>query len=139
MRNSFMSPPLFIPCRSDIVVTVKPLFLGMDSAVSEARYRWIYQIHIENRSDTAAQLLSRSWRIVDANGTTQMVEGDGVVGEQPVIAIGQAFSYRSGVALATPSGWMNGFYTMQTTKTDQFVVEIPAFSLDSPHNNKRAN
>ena len=59
--------------------------------------------------------------------------GDGVVGEQPVIRPGEGFEYTSGAPLATPSGLMVGAYGMETTEGELFDVDIPAFSLDSPH------
>ena len=80
------------------------------------------------------QLLRRTWHITDALGRTQQVQGEGVVGEQPVIEPGQNFEYTSGTPLATPSGIMRGTYHMVITDTGEaFDVTIPAFSLDSPH------
>jgi hypothetical protein len=62
------------------------------------------------------------------------VHGEGVVGEQPVLEPGQSFEYTSGTPLPTPSGFMRGAYHMQIVGTGEaFDVEIPAFSLDSPH------
>jgi ApaG protein len=61
------------------------------------------------------------------------VRGDGVVGEQPVLRPGQAFEYTSGTPLTTPSGFMAGSYGMQSQSGERFDIQVPAFSLDSPH------
>jgi ApaG protein len=67
------------------------------------------------------------------------VRGPGVVGEQPVLAPGESFEYTSGTPLPTPSGIMVGSYEMETTDGESFSVRIPAFSLDSPHQQVRLN
>ena len=78
-------------------------------------------------------LRSRYWKITDGRGRIQEVRGAGVVGEQPTLAPGQSFEYTSGAPLPTPSGFMVGSYQMQASDGHLFNVEIPAFSLDSPH------
>jgi len=78
------------------------------------------------------QLVSRHWKIVDANGRTEEVKGPGVVGEQPVLHHGERFEYTSGVPLKTPSGLMSGTYQMITEDGDDFDAVVPAFSLDAP-------
>ena len=77
--------------------------------------------------------MTRHWRITDSLGNIQEVQGDGVVGEQPVLTPGESFEYTSGTPLGTPSGIMVGTYQMETESGDRFDVDIPAFSLDSPH------
>jgi ApaG protein len=84
------------------------------------------------------QLISRTWRITDAQGRTKLVEGEGVVGEQPVLKPGEAFEYTSGTPLDTPSGFMAGNYHMVDRGSGAaFDVTIPAFSLDSPYQPSR--
>ena len=91
-------------------------------------------MRIANGGREAVQLLRRTWHITDARGRMQVVQGDGVVGEQPVLEPGEAFEYTSGTPLETPSGIMAGAYHMVVVLTgEQFDVEIPAFSLDSPN------
>jgi ApaG protein len=116
-----------------IEVVVRPIYLEEQSAPEEGRYVWAYQIRIENKGAERVQLLNRYWRITDAMGRIQEVRGAGVVGEQPVLAPGEAFEYTSGTPLATPSGFMVGTYEMVRAGGDRFEVDIPAFSLDSPH------
>ncbi|MBL6929795.1 MAG: Co2+/Mg2+ efflux protein ApaG [Rhodospirillales bacterium] len=116
-----------------ICVSVQPSFLETHSAPDDGRFVWAYSIRIENQGRQSVRLMTRHWRITDARGEIQEVDGDGVVGEQPVIDPGGSFEYTSGAPLATPSGFMVGSYCMETVAGESFVVEIPAFSLDSPY------
>ena len=117
----------------DIQVTVRPVYLADQSAPADNHYVWAYHIRIDNTGGRRVQLRSRFWRITDGLGRVQEVRGPGVVGEQPVILPGDAYEYTSGTPLATPSGIMVGTYSMESDDGECFEVEIPAFSLDSPH------
>jgi ApaG protein len=123
----------------DIRVAVQPIYLDEQSSPEDSHYVWAYQVRIENRGRETVQLLNRYWHITDAVGRVQEVRGSGVVGEQPVLAPGEAFEYTSGCPLATPSGIMMGSYEMQRDDGQRFEVSIPAFSLDSPHHSGRVN
>ena len=116
-----------------IRVMVEPVFLDDQSSPSDDHYVWAYHVRIENLGRETVQLRTRHWRITDANGRIHEVRGDGVVGEQPVLHPGEAFEYTSGTPLATPSGIMVGDYAMESESGEKFTVAIPAFSLDSPH------
>jgi len=116
-----------------INVTVKPFFLEEQSEPSESHYVWAYKVIINNRSDSTVQLKNRYWKITDALGNSREVKGAGVVGEQPILKPGEKFEYTSGAPLNTPSGFMGGHYEMLHTNGNHFDVEIPLFSLDSPH------
>ena len=122
-----------------IKITVVPVFLTEQSDVMEQHYVWAYTIQIENEGDETVQLLNRYWRITDAQGTVLEVHGPAVIGEQPVLEPTDAFQYTSGAALKTSSGIMAGHYEMQTAGGELFLVEIPAFSLDSPEQVSRPN
>jgi ApaG protein len=122
-----------------IKVTVKPFYLEDQSSPAENHYVWAYHVRIENRGRETVQLRQRYWRITDSRGQRKEVRGDGVVGEQPVLAPGESFEYTSGTPLPTPSGIMVGTYEMETRGGDSFSVRIPAFSLDSPHQPVRLN
>jgi ApaG protein len=122
-----------------IKVTVKPFYLEDQSSPAENHYVWAYHVRIENRGRETVQLRQRYWRITDSRGRMKEVRGDGVVGEQPVLAPGESFEYTSGTPLPTPSGIMVGTYEMETRGGDSFSVRIPAFSLDSPHQPVRLN
>lgn len=116
-----------------IKVVVKPFYLDDQSEPDENHFVWAYHVEIVNDGHERVQLRTRYWRITDALGRVQEVRGPGVVGEQPVLDPGEAFEYTSGTPLPTPSGIMAGTYQMEGTNGEQFDVEIPAFSLDSPH------
>lgn len=117
-----------------ITVTVRPLYLEEQSSPDEGRYVWAYRVEIANAGPRRVQLLRRTWQITDAYGRTEHVHGAGVLGEQPVIEPGTAFTYTSGTPLDTPSGFMSGAYHMIAPESGEaFDVAIPAFSLDSPH------
>ena len=116
-----------------IKVVVRPFYLDDQSEPNENHFVWAYHVEIVNDGHERVQLRTRYWRITDALGRVQEVRGPGVVGEQPVLDPGEAFEYTSGTPLPTPSGIMAGSYQMEGTNGEQFDVEIPAFSLDSPH------
>jgi len=122
-----------------ITVTVKPFYLEDQSSPTENRYVWAYHVRIENGGGETVQLRRRYWKITDNRGQIQEVRGPGVVGEQPVLAPGESFEYTSGTPLPTPSGIMVGTYEMETEGGESFSVQIPAFSLDSPHQPVRLN
>ena len=121
-----------------IAVTVRPSFLADQSHPEDGRFVWAYHVRIENRGAARVQLLRRTWQITDARGRRQRVDGAGVVGKQPVLGPGEAFEYTSGTPLETPSGFMLGIYHMVDLGSGTpFEVAIPAFSLDSPHQEGR--
>ena len=123
----------------NIRVLAEPFFVDSESRPEEHHFFWAYRIVVENQGEETVQLISRYWHITDANGLVQEVRGAGVVGEQPVLEPGESFEYTSGTPLATPSGIMVGSYQMQTDDGDLIEVDIPAFSLDSPHQIVRPN
>jgi len=117
-----------------IRITVRSFYLEDQSKPEEGKFVWAYRIRIANEGAEVVQLLRRSWNVVNARGGTQRIVGDGVVGKQPTIQPGESFEYTSGTPLDTPSGFMRGLYHMVVPASgESFDVEIPAFSLDSPH------
>jgi ApaG protein len=122
-----------------ITVTVKPFYLEDQSEPEDARFVWAYHVRIENGGKETVQLRHRYWRITDSFGRVQEVRGAGVVGEQPTLRPGEAFEYTSGTPLPTPSGIMVGTYQMESTAGETFDIDVPAFSLDSPHQQARLN
>ena len=123
----------------EVSVSVRPFFLAEQSSPDRNHYVWAYRVNIHNRGNDTVQLLNRHWKITDKLGRLQEVKGPGVVGEQPVLRPGESFEYTSGCPLETPSGIMAGSYEMTTSGGEKFMVEIPAFSLDSPHDKARVN
>lgn len=115
-------------------VTVRAFYLEDQSEPDQGQYVWAYKVEIANEGAAAVQLMKRTWLITDGQGRTMRVHGDGVVGEQPVLEPGESFDYTSGTPLPTPSGFMRGTYHMVVPDTgEEFDAEVPAFSLDSPH------
>ncbi len=115
-----------------IMVRVSVSFLPERSEPERGRWFWAYHIRIENRNDMAVQLLTRHWIVTDGRGARHSVEGEGVVGEQPLIAPDGSFDYVSGCHLSTPTGSMQGSYRMLAEDGKQFDVEIPRFALIAP-------
>lgn len=116
-----------------VKVTVESIYQSEYSNPEQEHYMFAYKVSIENLGDYAVQLLRRHWWIFDSNGTTREVEGEGVVGEQPVIGPGEVHEYVSGCNLTTDMGSMKGHYEM-FREIDQFsfLVEIPKFKLIAP-------
>jgi ApaG protein len=122
-----------------IKIIVRPQYLDGQSKPEEGHFVWAYTITIENHGRETVTLRTRHWKITDAHGVVQEVRGAGVVGEQPTLKPGDTYSYTSGCPLKTSSGFMAGSYQMQRPEGDFFNVEIPAFSLDSPHEKHAIN
>ena len=115
-----------------ITVRVSASYLPEQSEPDRGRWFWAYHIRIENDSAMTVQLLTRHWVITDGRGARHTVEGEGVVGEQPLIAPGGSFDYVSGCPLATPTGNMQGNYRMIGEDGSTFDVAIPKFALLAP-------
>ena len=122
-----------------INITVNPYFLDDQSEPEDQHFVWAYQVTIDNQSNDKVQLKNRYWKIIDSNGSEQEVRGEGVVGEQPILNPGERFEYTSGTPLSTPSGFMGGYYEMETNEGKRFDAIIPQFSLDSPFVKNKLN
>jgi len=115
----------------DITVRVAPRFLAEQSDPDGGRWVWSYHVRIENGGTEPVQLLRRHWLITDGDGRVSEVDGEGVVGEQPLIAPGGSFDYISGCPLPTAHGTMVGEYLMERAG-HCFAVTIPSFQLSQP-------
>jgi len=122
-----------------IEVTVEPNFLPEHSSAEKSEYFWSYTVVITNTGQETVQLRARHWVITDASGRQKVVDGEGVIGEQPMLAPGERFEYTSGVPLATASGFMGGSYQMVTESGEKFDIDVPTFSLDSPDSKRVLN
>jgi ApaG protein len=116
----------------EISIEVSTDYVHEQSEPKVDRYVFAYTITILNRGQMPAKLLSRHWVITDANGKTQEVKGEGVVGEQPHLNPGEMFRYSSGAVLETPVGAMQGSYRMCADNGTQFDAPIPPFTLAVP-------
>ncbi|MFM9827614.1 MAG: Co2+/Mg2+ efflux protein ApaG [Sphingomonas sp.] len=115
-----------------VVVRVSTSYLAEQSDPRRGRWFWAYHIRLENEGDVGVQLLTRHWIITDGRGARHTVEGEGVVGEQPLIPPGGSFDYVSGCPLTTPTGSMQGSYHMIAEDGTAFDVAIPKFTLIAP-------
>jgi len=126
-QNNCMIP--YQAITRDIKVTVRPVYLDGQSDVLNKRFVFGYFVRIQNHSVEDIQLLRRHWFITDSNGQIQEVEGEGVIGKQPIISPGESHEYNSYCVLETFVGYMEGTYTMERTHGERFKVEIPRFDL----------
>ncbi|MBN2868746.1 MAG: Co2+/Mg2+ efflux protein ApaG [Flavobacteriaceae bacterium] len=116
-----------------IKISVETNFEGTFYKNYKLHYAFGYQVTIENQGKDAVQLNSRKWTIYDALNNIEEVEGEGVIGQKPVIKPGESHTYSSGCLLASPFGAMSGFYNMVNfTTTKNFEVAIPKFYLSAP-------
>lgn len=119
------------PC--PIEISVRTEYLPRQSEPHNHQYAFAYHISIANRGKENAQLISRHWIITDSNESRREVQGQGVVGEQPVISPGDVYQYSSGVILETEIGTMSGSYQMRSESGDAFDAPIPTFLLAIPN------
>ena len=113
------------------LVDVTPQYLPEQSTPEQNLYVFAYTITITNVGDVAAQLISRTWNVNDANGHTERIKGLGVVGQQPLLKPGEVFEYTSGTRLSTPTGTMHGSYFCVAEDGEKFDADIPIFVLDA--------
>ena len=116
-----------------VVVKVECRYLESHSDPAKQSFFFVYFITIINDSDKSIQLLKRRWNIFDSLSEPRIVEGEGVVGETPVLHPGEEFQYNSGCNLMSEFGYMEGYYMFQDLNDESFFdVEIPRFLLVSP-------
>ena len=116
-----------------IKISVLTKFEGTHFKNYRIQFAFSYRITIENQSKDSVQLVSRHWEILDALNDLEIVDGEGVVGQKPVIKPGESYTYTSGCLLASPFGAMRGYFNMiNFTSTRQFKVIVPAFRLSAP-------
>ena len=118
---------------SEFEIQVEVRYIERESDPDASRFVFAYTITITNVGAEAAQLLNRYWRITDAEGQVEEVEGPGVVGKQPRIPPEQSFRYTSAAILQTPVGSMEGHYEFQRDNGETFLVPISPFSLSQPN------
>ena len=112
-----------------IEVSVASEYLPLESDSSTDRFVFSYTVTLRNTGAVTARLLSRHWLITDGEGHVQEVRGEGVVGEKPVLEVGDTYTYTSGAMLETPVGSMRGSYQMVAEDGTHFEAEIPVFTL----------
>jgi ApaG protein len=112
-------------------VEVTPQYIAEQSAPEQGLYVFAYTVSIVNTGSVAAQVISRTWNVNDANGHTERVKGLGLVGQQPVLKPGQKFEYTSGTRLRTPTGTMHGSFFCVAEDGEKFDTDVPMFVLDA--------
>ena len=116
-----------------ISITVEVFYNKDQSNPLLNEFTFAYKVSIDNYSNFPVKLLRRHWRIFDSNGSYREVEGEGVVGQQPMLEPGESFQYMSGVSIKTDIGKMSGTYQMENMLNKKlFKVQIPEFDLVSP-------
>lgn len=117
-----------------IRISVTTIYNKEESNSELSQHLFTYLVTIENNSDYSVRLLRRHWNIFDSCGDYSEIEGEGVVGTQPVLAPGEVYEYNSYCNLKTELGKMHGSYIMERlTDHSQFTVHIPEFYLQAPH------
>ncbi|ACT14651.1 Co2+/Mg2+ efflux protein ApaG [Pectobacterium aroidearum] len=115
-----------------VCVQVQSFYVESQSEPDEERFVFAYTITVRNLGRHEVQLLGRYWLITNGNGRQTEVQGEGVVGEQPIIHPGSEFQYTSGAVIETPLGTMEGHYHMTDHQGKAFQVSIPVFRLAIP-------
>ncbi|TAF10027.1 MAG: Co2+/Mg2+ efflux protein ApaG [Flavobacteriia bacterium] len=116
-----------------IKISVLTSFEGTYFKNYKIHFAFTYQVTIENQSKDSVQLTTRHWEIYDALNNIEVVDGEGVIGEKPVIKPGESYTYSSGCLLSSPIGAMKGYFNMVNfTSTRSFRVIIPTFKLSAP-------
>jgi ApaG protein len=110
---------------------VVPQYIPQQSSPDDSIYGFAYTVTITNTGQVTAQLISRHWEIVDANGHVEEVKGLGVVGHQPLLKPGESFQYSSGSRLRTPTGAMHGTYFCVAEDGERFEALIPMLVLEA--------
>lgn len=116
-----------------VKVTVETEYMPEYSSPAQYHFVFTYRITIENVSDHTVQLVARHWDIRDSTHPKKEVDGDGVVGKQPILEPGEIHQYVSGCNLKSGLGRMSGFYVMERVMDGKtFHVNIPAFTMVVP-------
>lgn len=113
-------------------VAVRPRFSLARSDPSEGTYVFSYDIELLNRRTEPVQLLFRHWHIHDSVGEDTVLDGEGVIGQQPILSPGAMHRYSSFCVLRSPVGYMEGWYTFERPGDEEFRVAIPRFALEAP-------
>ena len=110
---------------NNIKILIESKFVPELSNKKDSLFYFSYKVNIHNNSSEKVQLLSRHWDIKDALGRDRVVDGEGVVGQKPIINPGSNFEYQSYCPLKTSFGFMEGFYTMKDEGGEYFKTPIP--------------
>jgi ApaG protein len=133
-KNLFLQVKMVQQITEGISITVETFYNKEQSNPLLNEFTFAYRISIDNFSNFPIKLIRRYWQIFDSNGTHRDVEGEGVVGQQPILEPGESFQYISGASIRTDIGKMIGRYQMENMLNKKlFSVQIPEFDLIAPH------
>ncbi len=119
-----------------VEISVETFYQSDYSNPQQLDFMFAYRINIENHNSFPVKLVSRHWYIFDSNGNSREVEGEGVVGVQPVLNPGENYQYVSGCNLNSEMGKMHGLYQMENLSSNEtFNVQIPTFEMIVPFKN----
>lgn len=124
-----MPRPFYYRETDGIRITVRPVYLPERSNSLQQQFVFAYFVRIENLTGRTVQLRTRRWEIFDSIGEETVVEGEGVVGEQPTLAHGQVHEYQSFCVLKSEQGHMEGEYRFRREDSSTFGAQIPRFLL----------
>ncbi|MBI5799461.1 MAG: ApaG domain-containing protein [Verrucomicrobia bacterium] len=95
-------------------------------------HSFVYFISIHNGSDRTITIKGRKWVVTNSRNEVTAIEGDGVVGEFPVLKPGEKFSYNSRHILDTTRAIAQGSYWGADEAGVLVVVRIPTFEMVVP-------
>ncbi len=130
--NGRVGASLYRETTRQIEVEVRPQYVAEQSEPQRGFYLFAYHVTVHNGSDETIQLLDRHWIIMDGHGQREDVQGEGVVGAQPLIRPGKSFAYTSACPLGTPTGNMRGTYGVRSETGERFRIRVPLFFLRHP-------
>ena len=116
-----------------ITVSVHTEYQPGYSSPSQYHYVFTYRIKIRNNSEHTIKVMKRFWEIHDATYNKRDINGEGVVGKQPVIEPGQSHEYISGCTLKSGYGKMYGYYLVERLiDGGELKINIPEFVMVAP-------
>ena len=113
-------------------VSAKSTFVSKILNMNKTEYLFAYFIKIHNQTKKSAVLKKRYWKVTNGYGNIEIVQGDGVIGQQPKISSDEYYSYSSYCPLNTSFGFMEGYYEMEDESGGAFKIKIPNFQLIVP-------
>lgn len=115
-------------------INTKTKYIGIQNrADNTSVFVFSYTVTISNNLTQPAQLKSRYWLITNGDGEKVEVQGEGVVGEQPVIQPNESYQYTSASMLKTEVGSMEGYYEFELADGSTHREPIPIFNLSKPN------
>ncbi|MBF0381897.1 MAG: Co2+/Mg2+ efflux protein ApaG [Magnetococcales bacterium] len=116
----------------NIEVNAVTKYMESRSDPDNDQYAFGYALTISNNGYEPAQLLRRHWFVKSDNGNIQEVQGEGVIGEQPLIKPGGVFKYTSWAMLQTTTGHMEGRFLFVAADGTESWEDVAPFFFEVP-------